>query len=104
MVWWPISARDPLGGHTCEVTFLLPRWNSKFFLLFRKEEQVRILSLGRVTALVTVISFTSAFSAEEPQTAAEAGLMQGFPPPEDKVVDMSNWLAPAYNRWGLPAH
>ncbi len=62
---------------------------------------MRILSLGRVAALVTVIGFTSAFSAEELQTAAEAGLMQGFPPPKDKIVDIGNWLAPPYNRWGF---
>ena len=27
--------------------------------------------------------------------------MQGFPPPADKRVDKSNWLAPPYNRWAF---
>ncbi len=38
--------------------------------------------------------------ADEYATAAELGLMEGFPPPLDKRVDRSNALmTPPYNRW-----
>lgn len=51
-------------------------------------------------------------SAEElPKTAADLGLMQGFPPPKDAQVTRANWLAPPFNRWAFqhadrlfPAH
>jgi CubicO group peptidase (beta-lactamase class C family) len=38
---------------------------------------------------------------EGPQTAAELGLMQGYPAPEDKRVTRSNLMRAPYNRWGF---
>ena len=32
-------------------------------------------------------------------SAAELELMKGFPPPEDKRVDATNWLVSPFNRW-----
>ena len=39
--------------------------------------------------------------AQAPQTAVELGLMQGSPPPPDKIVTASNFIEPPFNRWGL---
>ncbi len=36
-----------------------------------------------------------------PSTARELGLMQGFPPPDDKVVTLDNWQDGPYNRWAF---
>ena len=36
-----------------------------------------------------------------PPTAAESGLMQGSPPPSDRLVTLENWLQPPFNRWSL---
>src|SRR5579883_2560285 len=36
-----------------------------------------------------------------PQTAQELALMQGFPPPEDKLVTVANFQVGPYNRWGF---
>jgi len=38
---------------------------------------------------------------EAPPTAAELGLMQGYPAPEDKRVTRANLMHPPYNRWGF---
>src|SRR5262249_49970991 len=38
---------------------------------------------------------------EKPQTAAEIGLMQGFPPVSDKTVTHTNQLFGPYNRWSF---
>lgn len=64
------------------------------------------MNLPLVTKTVTTIAisflFVSTLYAEliEP-TASELGLMKGFPPPIDKVVDATNWTLPPYNRWGF---
>ncbi len=34
-------------------------------------------------------------------TAGEQGLMQGFPPPPDKIPGPSNWDMPPFNRWSF---
>jgi CubicO group peptidase (beta-lactamase class C family) len=36
-----------------------------------------------------------------PLSAAELGLMQGTPPPPDRLVTLDNWLTPPFNRWSL---
>lgn len=36
-----------------------------------------------------------------PPTAAELGLMAGFPPPEDKLVTAANFQDAPFNRWGF---
>jgi CubicO group peptidase (beta-lactamase class C family) len=38
---------------------------------------------------------------DTPQTAADLGLMQGYPAPEDKRVTRANLMRPPYNRWGF---
>jgi CubicO group peptidase (beta-lactamase class C family) len=38
---------------------------------------------------------------ERPKTAQQLGLMQGFPPPEDRLVTLANWQDAPYNRWGF---
>ena len=52
-------------------------------------------------AFGTALATSSAIAADnEFATYAELGLMQGFPPPEDKRVDRSNALfGVPYNRW-----
>jgi CubicO group peptidase (beta-lactamase class C family) len=40
-------------------------------------------------------------SLEKPKTADELGLMQGFPPPADKLVTHENQLLGPYNRWSF---
>jgi CubicO group peptidase (beta-lactamase class C family) len=39
--------------------------------------------------------------ADPAPTARETGLMEGSPPPADKVVNFENFILPPYNRWGL---
>lgn len=36
-----------------------------------------------------------------PKTAAELGLMQGFPAPPETRVTWANWIAAPFNRWGF---
>ncbi|MEO8476799.1 MAG: serine hydrolase [Actinomycetota bacterium] len=36
-----------------------------------------------------------------PPTAADLGLMEGAPPPHDRLVTLENWLLPPFNRWSL---
>ena len=66
-----------------------------------EDEKVKILRLICAVTLIAILSPIFTSSAKEPKTATEAGLMQGFPPPDDKIVDISNWLAPPFNRWGF---
>lgn len=40
-------------------------------------------------------------NTERPQSAAEQGLMQGFPPAADKIVTHENQLYAPYNRWSF---
>jgi CubicO group peptidase (beta-lactamase class C family) len=54
----------------------------------------------RVLMLATVVA-CMAVHAEGNKTAAELGLMQGFPPPPDKRITRSNFMNPPYNRWAL---
>jgi CubicO group peptidase (beta-lactamase class C family) len=39
--------------------------------------------------------------SQQPQTAAELGLMRGFPPPPEQVVTHENQLLGPYNRWSF---
>ncbi len=57
--------------------------------------------LVHCAALAAAFALTPIVYAGEPETAFQAGLMQGFPPAADKVVNQSNWLAPPYNRWAF---
>ncbi len=57
------------------------------------------IKIYMLTILISLI-FGSAFAAA-PKTAAEHGLMQGFPPALDKRVTLENWQDPPYNRWGF---
>ena len=34
-------------------------------------------------------------------TAAELGIMAGFPPPPDKRMSLANWDLPPFNRWSF---
>jgi hypothetical protein len=36
-----------------------------------------------------------------PPTASDLGLMEGSPPPHDRLVTLENWLLPPFNRWSL---
>jgi len=59
-----------------------------------------IAALAIVTGLGSVVAPSSLFGADKYTTAAELGLMQGFPPPQDKQVTKFNALQTApYNRW-----
>lgn len=39
--------------------------------------------------------------ADPPKTAADLGLMQGFPAPPERRVTWANWIRPPYNRWAF---
>src|SRR3954464_1685829 len=36
-----------------------------------------------------------------PRTAVDLGLMQGAPPPADRLVTPDNWIEGPFNRWGF---
>ena len=60
--------------------------------------------LGTTSLVVLALAGTLAVAlpaqADEYATAAELGLMEGFPPAADKQVDRSNALmTPPFNRW-----
>lgn len=57
---------------------------------------IRIL-LGLTAAFFV----TNAWAQELEPTASELRLMQGFPPPQDKFVDATNWTIYPFNRWGF---
>src|SRR3954463_15778586 len=38
---------------------------------------------------------------ERPATWPELGLMQGTPPPAERLVTSSNWIEGPFNRWGF---
>ncbi|TNF87742.1 MAG: serine hydrolase [Gammaproteobacteria bacterium] len=40
-------------------------------------------------------------SALKPRTAAELGIMRGFPPPPEKRPDLTNWDLAPFNRWSF---
>jgi CubicO group peptidase (beta-lactamase class C family) len=49
---------------------------------------------------VTLLS-VSAWAQNTEPTAEELGIMKGFPPPKDKMVDATNWTMYPLNRWGF---
>ena len=56
-----------------------------------------LLGAGVLLALATA---QPAWAENDYSTAAELGLMQGFPPPPDKQVTKANaLLTPPFNRW-----
>ena len=59
--------------------------------------------MGRTASATTLMALwlTSMVWAQPAPSWQQEGLMQGFPPPTDKRVDKSNWLAPPYNRWAF---
>ena len=46
-----------------------------------------------------LFAVTGIAAGEKPQSAAEAGLMKGFPPAQDQQVNLANMLSPPFNRW-----
>src|SRR3954452_4077589 len=40
-------------------------------------------------------------TGSRPRNAPELGLMQGTPPPPDRLVTPDNWIEGPYNRWGF---
>ena len=61
------------------------------------------MKINILSVILILIGGFSAISAraEIPLSEAEHGLMSGFPPAADKVVDYTNWLKPPYNRWSF---
>jgi CubicO group peptidase (beta-lactamase class C family) len=56
----------------------------------------------RILLGLTVAFFvTNTWAQELEPTACELRLMQGFPPPQDKFVDATNWTIYPFNRWGF---
>jgi CubicO group peptidase (beta-lactamase class C family) len=49
--------------------------------------------------LALLFTVTVFAAGEKPRSASEAGLMKGFPPPEDRQVTRTNMLYAPYNRW-----
>lgn len=56
--------------------------------------------LRAILAAALVICVLPLASAETP-TAADLGLMDGFNPADDKLVDSTNWIEYPLNRWGF---
>jgi CubicO group peptidase (beta-lactamase class C family) len=54
-----------------------------------------------VSTLVITLILIAAMPSGWPESAAENGVMQGFPPPPDRIVDRSNWLEAPYLGWAL---
>ncbi len=55
---------------------------------------------ARLAVATTVaLCFASAFA--DPQSAFEAGVMRGFPPPAEAQVTRANWMVAPYNRWAF---
>ena len=59
------------------------------------------IQIIRYFAVALLVGIAAPAGAATPATASELGLMQGFPPPPDKLVTKSNWMQPPYNRWSL---
>ena len=61
------------------------------------------LPLLSILSLLVLSSGTARAEAdfEAPATAAELGLMKGFPPPADKQVTRRNFMGAPQNRWSL---
>ena len=56
------------------------------------------------TLLLLCAGVSSAPAADDngvPQTAGELGLMQGFPPPPEKLITLANWQGAPFSRWSL---
>ena len=71
----------------------------------QKEKVTRIPNIALAAAVAGMIACVGspALGADEehPKTAAELGLMQGFPPAPAKLVTLANWQGEPYNRWSL---
>lgn len=51
--------------------------------------------------LIIILAASSVWAQDLEPTAGELGLMRGFPPPKDKMVDATNWTIYPFNRWGF---
>jgi CubicO group peptidase (beta-lactamase class C family) len=65
----------------------------------RKPRMALATLLGRATLLLGVAAATT-HAAPNPGSA-ELGLMQGFPPPADKIVRRGNFMTAPANRWAF---
>jgi len=60
------------------------------------------MKLGKVILVAMVgMLLNIDLIAQAPPTSAELGLMKGFPAPEDKSVDATNWVIYPYNTWAF---
>jgi CubicO group peptidase (beta-lactamase class C family) len=60
--------------------------------------------LSLVALLVILLASLNSIAEEAytiPKTAHELGLMAGFPPPKDKVVNSDNFMKAPFNRWSF---
>lgn len=67
-----------------------------------KTTMTHLRGVDRIAVFTAVATLSLAASAapDEYATAAEMGLMQGFPPPADKMTTRNNsLLSGPYNRW-----
>lgn len=55
----------------------------------------------KLTMMNGKITYEEAADITHPLTAAELGLMQGFPAAESKQVTKANYMFPPYNRWAF---
>ena len=60
---------------------------------------MRKLVLAAAMSVMALTADVEALASDLPKTAADLGLMSGFPPAADQLVTKDNWLAPPYNRW-----
>ncbi|MFC1795804.1 serine hydrolase domain-containing protein [Pseudomonadota bacterium] len=61
---------------------------------------MKLINICLIACLLASITW-SALHADPAQTAEEAGLMVGSPPPSGKIVTIDNFLQAPYNRWSL---
>lgn len=62
---------------------------------------VLTIGLSFASGVVFADQAVSTAPTSMPLTWQQAGLMQGFPPQESKLVTKANFSQPPYNRWGL---
>jgi len=60
----------------------------------------RSSTFSRLVVATVFSCLASAVLADDP-TAADLGLMDGFNPADDKLVDSTNWIEYPFNRWGF---
>lgn len=65
-----------------------------------KEFRKRLPTIFLIVFVNITICVTPTISAND-MTAADLGLMDGFNPPDNKLVDSTNWVEYPFNRWGF---